>query len=99
MSNTRPDIVIPRGVALDLYAELNSQSGFPPVTVGDRLLIVNKSSLPVYLQSQATAPTSLRNGLPVTYGQQATNSLGDLGAFVSSPVRDGLITVSVVEIV
>ena len=96
MADTRPDIVVPKGVPLDLYAALNAQAGFPAVTVGTQLLVVNKSSLPVYLWAKATAPTSLVGGLPIVYNQQASNNAGDAGAFASSPVKDGLVTISVV---
>ncbi len=97
MADTRPDIVVPKGVPLDLYAALNAQAGFPAVTVGTQLLLTNKKTLPLYLTSSATAPTDLVGGLPIVYNQQASNTTGDAGAFVSSPVRDGLITVQVIE--
>ncbi|QGJ84287.1 hypothetical protein [Pseudoalteromonas phage XCL1123] len=99
MADTRPDIVVPKGAPLDVYAALNAQAGFPAVTVGDQLLVVNKGSLPVYLWAKATAPTNLVGGLPIVYNQQASNNLNDSGAFVSSPVKDGLITVQVLEAV
>lgn len=97
MADTRPDIVVSKGVPLDLYAALNAQAGFPAVTVGSQLLLVNKGSLPIYLSASATAPTNLVGGLPIVYNQQASNNLNDSGAFVSSPVKDGLITVKVIE--
>lgn len=98
MADTRPDIAVPKGVPLDLYAALNAQAGFPAVTVGAQLLVVNKGSLPIYLWADDTAPTNLVGGLPIVYNQQASNNEGDAGAFVSTPVKDGLITVQVVEV-
>jgi len=97
MADTRPDIIVPKGVPLDLYAALNAQAGFPVVTVGDQLLVVNKGSLPIYLWAKSEAPTNLVGGLPIIYNQQASNNLNDSGAFVSSPVRNGLITVQIIE--
>ncbi len=97
MADTRPDIVVPHGVPLDIYAALNAQVDFPAVAVGTQLLLVNKRSLPLYLWASADTPENLVGGLPVTYNQQTTNQANDAGAWISSPVRDGLVTVVVIE--
>lgn len=95
MADTRPDIAVPQGVPLDLYAALNAQGGYPAVTVGDKLELQNKDGLPVYLTASATAPTNLMQGVRVNTDEYACNEQGDNGAWVSSPVSDGLISVKV----
>lgn len=97
MADTRPDIVVPKGSPLDLYAALNAQIGFTAVTVGDKLELQNKNDLPVYLTSSATAPTNKMQGVRVNSDEFACNDQGDSGAFVSSPVADGLISVKVLS--
>lgn len=96
MADTRPDITVFKGVPLDLYAALNAQADQPAVTVGDALEVQNKGRLPIYLTASATAPTDLLEGVRVNIDEYASNDSGDSGAFVSSPVGDGVITVKVV---
>lgn len=96
MADTRPDIVVFKGVKLDLYAALNAQDGLPAVTVGDKLELQNKGMLPIYLTATTTPSNDLFEGVRVNTDEYACNDLGDSGAFASSPVGDGIITVKVV---
>lgn len=99
MADTRPDIILPANTPVDLYAALNAQAGFPSVTVGDKLRVINKGSLDVYVYSGATAPTldpSSRPGVPLPKYASGTNDSGDAGAWCTSVVSDGVISVAVV---
>jgi hypothetical protein len=53
---TRPNIILPAGVWVDVNAALNAQSGFPTVTVGTALNIKLESSSHVRLCEKATQP-------------------------------------------
>ena len=100
MADTRPDIILPANTPVDLYAALNAQSGYPAVTVGTSIRVVNKGSLDVYVYSGATAPTinpSSRPGLPLPKYASGTNDQGDAGAWCTSVIADGVISVAVVS--
>lgn len=91
---TRPNIILPAGVWVDVNAALNAQSGFPAVTLGTALNIKAESDT-VRLCEKATQPTDsdgfrriYLDGLPV----EVTN---DVGVWALSAGVDGYINVEV----
>ena len=97
MANTRPDIVLPANTQVDLYAALNAQGGFPPVTIGDQISVQNKGGTRIQLTSKATTPVPGDGSNTLDIGNQPfLNEAGDLGAFAFSPVIDSVINVRVV---
>lgn len=55
---TRPNVILPAGVWVDVNAALNAQSGFPAVSLGTALNVKLESSTHVRLCEKATQPTS-----------------------------------------
>ena len=97
MADTRPDIDLPAGVQVDLYAALNAQVGFPVVIVGDQISVQNKGGTKIRLASKATAPVDGDGFNTLDAGnQQFTNDAGDAGAFAFSPIVESIINVKVV---
>lgn len=99
MADTRPNIALPANTPVDIYAALNAQSGYPAVTVGTAIRVVNVGANEVFVYSSATAPTvsaASTKGLPVPHYGTATNEAGDAGAWATSVSVDGLINVAVV---
>lgn len=94
MADTRPDIILPKNIPVDLYAALNAQAGFPSVTLTEVLSVQNKGGT-IDVHAGADAPTSTDGTLIVGYSQIATNQSSDAGAWAISKVVDGLINVRV----
>ena len=61
MANTRNDVILPKGVWVNLY----SASGIP---LGTAVSIYNKGSSPIHLAISADAPSSMSFGVPVYTG-------------------------------
>jgi len=97
MADTRPDITLPAGIQVDLYAALNAQAGFPAVTVGDQISIQNKGGTRIQLAAKATAPIDGDGSNVLNIGnEEFTNKTGDSGAFAFSPIVASVISVKVV---
>jgi hypothetical protein len=93
MENTRPNIILTRGVYVDIYAALNDQIGFPAVSVGTQLYSQNISSNVVRLYSKSTTPNGEDGYTLIDTFDTAMNEVGDLGAWA---LGQGIINVSVV---
>lgn len=83
MSDTRPDITIPKEVWTNLY----TASG---ITVGTSVSVTNKGSTPFYVTIQASAPsvTPVPKGIPAYVGSSGNTvviSTGASGAWAFSP--------------
>lgn len=61
MANTRNDVILPKGVWVNLY----SASGIP---VGTSVSIYNKGSRPIYLAISSESPNQPTFGVPVYTG-------------------------------
>jgi len=61
---TRPDIKISSGAIVDLYEELNKQTGLPAVKKGSKLRLQLKSTTPFYLHEDEDSP-SIKSGVGV----------------------------------
>jgi hypothetical protein len=95
MSDTRPDILLPANTPIDIYAALNAQAGFPAVTVGAVISTQNKGNSEIELHSGVDIPTDADGSQVISRLQVATNDNGDLGAWATSIVIDGLVNVRV----
>lgn len=88
MADTLPNVTLPDGVWVDLYAA----TGLP---VGDQIELQNIGSVEVYLYSGATAPAEVPgdayNILPVY--EFAQNASGDAGAWAAVKNNKGLVNV------
>lgn len=71
MANTRPDIIILPNQDNDVYSLLNAQVGYPPVAVGSRLRIQNKSGQEVYLHQTDQVVTDFVGGTRLPVNKQA----------------------------
>lgn len=96
MADSRPNITLLAGVQVDIYAALNSQGGFPSVTVGDAIAVQNIGSSDVRLATKATTPISTDGFTLLKPREQATNVTPSTGEFAQSLITDGLINVRVV---
>tara|TARA_R110002096_G_scaffold148385_1_gene309077 strand:+ start:75 stop:365 length:291 start_codon:yes stop_codon:yes gene_type:complete len=96
MADSRPDIIVSAGVPVDIYAALNAQGGSPSVVIGTEIIVQNKGSNPLYLHAGVDAPTELDGTVKLARALEATNTNGDLGAWVESNSVDGLINARVV---
>lgn len=97
MADTRPDIVVPVGERIDIYAALNAQAGFPAVATGTKIRVINKGATDVFLYSSASSPSSIGDGVPLPMYATGTNEQGDAGAFVTCTSIQGIINVAVVS--
>jgi len=97
MADTRPNITIPVNTWVDVYAALNAQVGFPPVTIGTQIRVKLISNIPIRLVTSANQPTST-NGYDVLVSRSVpvVNDSGDSGAWAYSPSSESLINVEVV---
>lgn len=86
MANSLPDITLPAGVPVDLYAASN-------IDVGTAIVVTNKSSYnEVTVYTGATAPTDNR-GVPIKPKAQGKNNAGEAGAWATSWAFDGIVSV------
>lgn len=90
---TRPNIKILKGVDNDVYALLNAQTGYPPVTVGDVLRIQNKGGSNIYIHEALTSDT-VNGGTTISSDIQATTKLGSAGV-IATCIADSVINVEV----
>ena len=79
MALTLPNISIPAGAWVDLYAA----SGIP---VGTKISVQNLSYGDVRLAAKATAPTDKDGYALLQFGRAAPNQAGDTGAWAMSPI-------------
>ena len=87
MSDTLPNIELPGGQWVDLYAA----SG---ITVGTQIVVENLGSSPVDLITQATQPPSEPSGFQRLHQRtQKTSDDGEAGAWARSPIKSGLVNV------
>lgn len=90
---TRPNIKISKGEDNDVYARLNEQAGYPPVTVGTPLRIQNKGGPDIYIQ-EGLASIEVNGGTTVPTNWQATTTDGAAGV-IATCIADGVINVEV----
>ena len=90
----RPNIKISAGVDNDVYALLNAQDEYPPVTVGAALRIQNKGGVDVYIQ-EGLASIEVNGGTTLpTHWQACTKA--DAEGVIATCINDGLINVEVI---
>lgn len=97
MANTRPDILLTANTPLDVYAALNAQVGYPPVAVGARLRIQNKSGSQIYSHSQPGEPTEGRSGERVAVGHIIETDNDSEGEWIFISSVDGRVSVEVID--
>lgn len=90
---TRPNINISKGVDNDVYALLNAQAGYTPVTVGAPLRIQNKGGSTVYIH-EATESIEIDGGTTTPTNWQSTTADGAVGV-IATCIADGVINVEV----
>lgn len=90
---TRPNIKISKGVDNDVYALLNTQTGYPAVTVGTPLRIQNKGGSDVYIQ-EGLASIEVNGGTTLPTNWQATTAENATGV-IATCIADGVINVEV----
>jgi len=95
MADTRPDIILLPNTPTDLYAALNAQAGFPAVTIGDQLTVLNKGNSNVELTTKATIPIESDGSVTLPPNMQATNEVGSSGEWAEVSVVNGLLNVGV----
>tara|TARA_R110000822_G_scaffold309007_1_gene437735 strand:+ start:3941 stop:4234 length:294 start_codon:yes stop_codon:yes gene_type:complete len=96
MADTRPDIILIANTPLDVYAALNAQAGFPSVSVGTVIRTQNKGGSTLKMNAGATSPTDADGYTLLTPRLFASNESGDVGAWVTTPIVDSIISVRVV---
>lgn len=96
MADTRPDIILPANTKVNIYTALNAQGGFPAVTIGDAISVVNKGNSVILLTTKATEPVAGDGSVPLKQGDSMTNVTPSNGEFAESIATDGLINVRVV---
>ncbi len=74
MPDTLPNVILPVGVWVDLYAATG-------IDVGTRILVQNIGHCDVYLVAQAAEPVDDTARQVLTRSQYAINDLGDDGAW------------------
>ncbi len=89
MADTLPNIALPRGVWVDLYAA----TGITPI--GTRIRVQNLGVKDVYLTTLATEPTDETAYVIVPRAFLAVNDDGDSGAWAQSPYCDGKVNVRI----
>lgn len=84
------EIFIPANTSVDINAALSITPGSSAISVQC------KSDTPVYLTSEAAAPTKVNDGLRLTANKQANLNAGDAGAWASAYLADALFFAEVV---
>jgi hypothetical protein len=75
MANTIPDVILPAGTPVDLYAATS-------ISVGVKIDVQNNSGPDVRLYAGATSPTTSSSGSTLLKtGVSAQNETGDAGAW------------------
>lgn len=92
---TRPNIKLTAGIDNDVYALLNAQVGQPSVTVGDTLIVQNKSPINVYLHEGA-ASYEINGGTTTPTDWQVTLDDGANGIIATCSGKGAVINVQVV---
>lgn len=88
MADTIPNIPLPAGTPVDLYAA----SG---VTQGVKINVQNLGRDEIRLTTKATAPDPADGFLLLSRGSQASNEVGDSGAWAVSLRVDGSVNVRI----
>lgn len=74
MANTLPNVVLPAGVWVDLYAATG-------LTVGAKISVQNITPSDVRLCAKATTPSGSDGVNIIPFSRTAVNQTGDLGAW------------------
>ena len=85
MADTLPDVPLPKNTWVDLYAATG-------ILVGTQIVVTNKGSSRIILQSKATTPTDL-NGPTLAVDEDRINEVGDSGAWAYSENIEGKVNV------
>lgn len=90
MPDTLPNIRIIKDVPLDLYSASS-------ITVGNKISVMNCGKSVVRLHTKASTPVSGDGYWPLYPGDVLTNTVGDSGAWATSPLSDNSINVKEVS--
>lgn len=95
MADTIPNIVLPRGVWVNIYADAGVIAA--GIVVGDQINVKNESSATIHMRSSAEAPTGTDYGRRTMQAwEYRENNVGDSGAWLISLTGDALINVEAV---
>ena len=77
MANSLPNVTLPEGVWVNLYAATG-------IAVGTKIIVQNLTPSYVRLCSKATAPTSADGFNAIPFARNAVNQASDAGAWAMS---------------
>ena len=87
MADTLPNVPLPRGVWVDLYAATG-------IAVGDQIDVQNLGDQEVLLVTKATEPTDADGYFRIGVGEVARNDLGEAGLWARCITSDGVVQVA-----